>query len=130
MKNHCTVLTTPLCGILRRNFGSVAPLRAQNCSLPPTKWSIQPGTSIFQTHSRLVDGLIGRDGPFLLTLNNGKRARKPLVRRNWQRILPGSCIFCRFPVRGKWDGGYPIVISPRPYKASFKKVFVGEAIAG
>ncbi len=27
MKNHRTVLNAPLCGILRRNLGSVAPLR-------------------------------------------------------------------------------------------------------
>ena len=51
LKNHCAVLNAPLCGIQRRNFGRVAPLRSQNHSLSPANWSIQPGTSIFQTHS-------------------------------------------------------------------------------
>ncbi len=54
LKNHCTVLTAPLCGILRRNFGDVVPLRSPNCSLSPTNWSVQPGISIFQTRSRVV----------------------------------------------------------------------------
>ncbi len=57
LKNHHTVLNAPLCGILRRNFGSVAPLRAQNRSLPLTKWSLQPGTSIFQTHSKRKENI-------------------------------------------------------------------------
>ncbi len=52
LKNHRTVLNAPLCGILRRDLGSVAPLRSRYRSLPPTKWSIRPGTSIFQTRSR------------------------------------------------------------------------------
>ncbi len=53
LKNHCTVLTAPLCGMLRHNFGNVAPT-PQNRSLPPTKWNTQPGTSIFQTISNKV----------------------------------------------------------------------------
>ncbi|GEM_PF-636943 len=49
LKTHCTVLTAPTCGILRRDFGNVAPLRTQNSSLSPTIWNGQAGTSSFQT---------------------------------------------------------------------------------
>jgi len=54
LKNHYAALTAPLCGILRCNFGNVAPLRTQNCAFSPTKWNAQPGTSIFQTRSSSV----------------------------------------------------------------------------
>ena len=33
LKTHCTILNAPLCGILRCNFGNVAPLRTQNHTL-------------------------------------------------------------------------------------------------
>ncbi|WP_442872252.1 DUF6783 domain-containing protein [Anaerocolumna sp. AGMB13020] len=58
LKTHCTILNAPLCGILRCNFGNVAPLRTQNHALSPTKWNIQPGTSSFQTHPKQCQTIV------------------------------------------------------------------------